>query len=190
MLEPDVHHTLSLATQIDEELHGRGCETLLIGALALAAHGYARNTEDVDLAVAVPPRQLASLAESLRKEGRHVELSEADGQDPLGGVITIEAAGSLPVQIVNFDNSPTGGFPALVRDSLQRATAPADGLCGRLPQPEDLILFKLYAGGPKSELDILELMARCRVDLTVLKERANGYRLERQLDLVLARIGG
>lgn len=188
MPDLDVQQTLSLAAQVDTELREQGCETLLIGAVALAAHGYARNTEDIDLAVAVPPRRLAVLAEILRTEGRRVELSEADGQDPLGGVITIDASGALPVQIVNFDNSPAGGFPALVRDSWTRGSPPPEGLCGRLPQPEDLILFKLYAGGPKSELDILELLTRCRVDLALVSERAHGYGLSRELAQLLERL--
>jgi hypothetical protein len=42
--------------------------------------------------------------------------------------------------------------------------------------------------GPKSELDILELLTRCRVDMEELRRRAGGYGLGRQLSQVLARV--
>lgn len=41
---------------------------MLIGALAMAVHNYPRQTEDLDLAIAVSPAQLAPIAEALRAE--------------------------------------------------------------------------------------------------------------------------
>jgi len=185
---PDV--VLQLARSIETELVALRITPLLIGAAALAAHGYPRQTEDIDFAVAIPPRDLEKLASTLAAPGRTLVFAEPDAQDPLGGVLTIAAEGSLPVQIVNFDNPPAGGFPALVRNALDRSLPPADdGPPGRLPSPEDLILFKVYAGGAKSELDILELLTRTRVDLALLRELAEGYGLNRQVDAVLARGG-
>ncbi len=181
--------TLELARQIECELELQGQPLLLIGALAMAAHGYPRSTEDIDFAVAISLRQLEVLWQELRSDGRRVSLSRADTDDPLGGVITIEAPNALPVQIVNFDNSPSGGFPALVIDALQRSSLSPEGLCGRLPTVEDLVLFKIYAGGPKSELDILELLTRCPVNLVQLRTLADGYLMRRDLDAVLGRVG-
>jgi len=154
----------------------------------MAALGYSRNTGDIDFALAISPAEFGALHLQLQAAGFNATLSPSDGDDPLGGVITIERAGSLTVQLVNFDNAPTGGFPALVRDSLERAKGRMAGVLGIVPEVEDLILFKLYAGGPKSTLDILELLTRVRVNLDILRERARGYRLSPQLAAVLQAI--
>jgi hypothetical protein len=178
---------LALATKIGEELAARGIEPLVIGAAALAVHGYPRFTEDLDFGVAIPPAQLRDLAAALSDPEREVSLVESDPSDPLGGVITITQENSLKVQVVNFDNSPAGGFPALVRGAQERASAVPD-VPGKVTSIEDLVLFKLYAGGPKSELDILELLTRVNVDLPTLKTLAKGYRMDRDLETLLARV--
>lgn len=179
---------LSLAMELASELSARGVEPLLIGAAALAVHGYPRFTEDLDFGVAVPPAELRELAGALSAPSREVSLNEPDANDPLGGVITVSRAGCLPVQIVNFDNSPAAGFPALVRGAEERAVAVAD-VPGKVVSPEDLVLFKLYAGGHKSHLDIVELFTRCPIDLNVLKDRAKSYGLGRDLDVLLKGVG-
>lgn len=180
--------SLQLAAEVSADCERLGCEVLLIGALALAVHGYPRGTEDVDFAVAVSPRELARLAHELGRPGLEVTLHESDAQDPLGGVITVRRAGALPVQLVNFDNSPAGGFPRLVHDALGRATKP-EGAIAKLVTAEDLVLFKLYAGGPKSALDILELLTRAPVDIGQLKELAADYGMSDELARVLALAG-
>jgi hypothetical protein len=178
---------LTLAREVEEHFRAANEPLLLIGATALAAHGYPRHTEDIDFAVAMPPRDLERLADTLRSSERTVAYSAPDPSDPLGGVVTVSARDCLPVQVVNFDNPPAGGFPALVRDSLERSSArDPQGTPGRLPTPEDLILFKVYAGGPKSELDILEFLTRCRVDLPALRKAARGYGISEALEQVLA----
>ncbi len=179
---------LTLATELANELSSQGIEPLLIGAAALAVHGYPRLTEDLDFGVAIPPGELRALANTLAALDRHVELSEPGANDPLGGVITITRAGCLPVQIVNCDKSPAAGFPALVRGAEERAVAVAD-VPGKVVSPEDLVLFKLYAGGHKSHLDIVELFTRCPIDLNVLRDRAKGYGLGRDLDVLLKGVG-
>lgn len=180
--------SLELAAEVSVECERLGCEVLLIGALALAAHGYPRGTEDVDFAIALPPRELANLARELAKPDLEVTLSESDADDPLGGVVTLRRAGALPVQLVNFDNSPAGGFPRLVHDALKRATKPEGG-AAKLVTAEDLILFKLYAGGPKSTLDIIELLTRAPVDVGKLQQLAEDYGLSSELSRVLALAG-
>lgn len=181
--------TLTVAEDVAAILRRRGVEPLLIGALALAVHHHPRHTEDLDLAVAVPPTDLAPLATELQSAGFEVDLSLPDAADPLGGVLTIRAPGSAPVQIVNFDNSPAGGFPRLVKDAAGRALD-VPGLPFRVVGLIDLILFKLYAGGPKSENDILELLTRNHVDLDQLRQTCATYRFGRQLERLLDRAGG
>jgi hypothetical protein len=45
--------TLAAAVRIAALLESMGVESAVIGAIALAVHGYARATEDVDLGIAV-----------------------------------------------------------------------------------------------------------------------------------------
>jgi hypothetical protein len=188
METPDA--SIDLARRTEAVLLQNHVRPLLIGATALAAHGYPRHTEDIDFAVAVSPRILQSLSDQLASGETTSTYALPDPQDPLGGVITVRCPGSLPVQIINFDNPPAGGFPALVRDALARSAPPAEGLPGRVPSAEDLVLFKLYAGGPKSELDILELLTRCPVDLEMLRRAAHSYRMSSQLEGVLSKVMG
>ncbi len=179
---------LSLATEVAAELQKQGIEPLLIGAAALAAHGFTRATLDLDFGIAIPPGRMRDLAHALEGPEREVTLGEPDGDDPLGRVITIVRSESTPVQVVNFDNSPAAGFPALIRGAEQRALAVAD-LPGKLVSVEDLVLFKLYAGGMKSEFDIVHLLTHRQVDLPALKALAKGYRLDQKLSTLLARVG-
>jgi hypothetical protein len=150
----------------------------------MAVHNYPRQTEDLDFAIALDPTRLRGVAEELGTTGWIVEVNLPDPQDPLGGVITVRAPDALPVQVVNFDNTPSGGFPALVHDATRSSIA-VPGLAFKVTNLADLILFKLYAGGPKSEQDILELLVRNPVDLDELRRRSEQYRLTPQLEKVL-----
>lgn len=177
--------TLETAERVAEILEGAGAPTVVIGALALAAHHYPRATADLDLAVAIPPPELRRLAERLRVEGWEVTLREPDVDDPLGGMIDLRAPGAMLVQIVNFDNAPTGGFPRLVREAIPRAL-PIAGTSLRVVDLMMLVAFKLYAGGPKSALDILGLLDANEVDLAELRRHCDSLRLGRALARVLS----
>lgn len=185
---PTLAATFELAREVAEILEREGLEPLLIGALALAVHHYPRQTEDLDLAIAVAPRELERLADVLRARGLEVELHLPDAADPLGGVLTCRRPGAFPVEIVNFDNAPAGGFPALVRDAAPRAELVGEELPLRVVSVVDLILFKLYAGGPKSRSDILELLVRNAVDWDALRARAESYRMGPSLEALLAEL--
>lgn len=177
-----------LAEEVCENCREQGVELLLIGAVALAAHGYPRDTEDIDFAIAVDPSRLPAIATHLEQLGVTAVASPPKPQDPLGGIVTVRRGDAAPIQIVNFDNSPTGGCPQLVKEALDRSTQPQGGVC-KLPTVEDVVLFNLYAGGAKSQVDILELLTRTRVDVDTLKERATEYRMSAQLDSLLSLAG-
>jgi hypothetical protein len=75
-----------------------------------------------------------------------VEVSLPDGNDPLGAVINVTrfgSEGSALVQVVNFDNSPGGGFPARIHDAPSSPFAFSGGQEGRLVSLEYLVLSKL-----------------------------------------------
>jgi len=155
--------TLEVATEVATEvaalLRNEGYPCAVIGAVALAVHGYPRATEDLDLATLVrTPRELTELARHLRERGFEVHVAMPDAEDPLGGVITVTTADSDPVQVVNYFNPWTGWAPCgkAALDAAVHEVLPG------LPVVDvpHLVALKLYAGGRKSALDVLELLGR------------------------------
>jgi len=151
--------TLALAAEVAAALQSRGVASAVIGAVALAVRGYPRATEDVDLATVTDPRTvLAELARELQARGYEAEVAMPDADDALGGVLTVRAADSDPVQVVNYFNPWTGWVPV---GKAAVETAEPDALPGlAVVDTPHLVALKLYAGGRKSELDVLELVDR------------------------------
>ncbi len=87
-------------------------------------------------------------------------MSEPDAADPLGGVLRVRAEIIDRIDIVNFCNPPIGGRPALAEMALRDALPSEPGSPLRVVTLPHLVLFKLYAGGPKSKNDVLELLSR------------------------------
>lgn len=182
--------TVLAAEKIAEFLARAGVESALIGAAALAAHRYPRSTDDLDLAIGVDPGRLDEIARDLRREGFTAEVSEPDANDPLGGVLRVSAEGIDRIEIVNFCNPPAGGFPALAEVALRDAAPYREGTSLRVVTLPHLILFKLYAGGPKSKNDVLELLSRNpEVDLNELREVSRRFRMDRRLEAWLRELG-
>jgi len=187
--ELDSEPTLEVAARVVAVLAAAHVDVALIGAGALAVHGYSRATEDLDLAVAVDPfSTLRALAATLTAEpGWRVELRLPDADDPLGGVITIDGAGFDSVQLVNFSN-PLGG--GLNPGAEAVATAHEGLLRGsslRVVTLPHLIALKLYAGGYKSRLDILELLDRNPgADRAAIEALARRFELRAEWDAVQA----
>jgi hypothetical protein len=149
-------------------------DAVVIGAVALAAYQYVRQTEDLDLGVNADLPALRTLAASLREAGYTVELREPDGADPLGGVIDVTGDFGL-LQIVNFGDR----FPAVIEDALRISTLVVrEGSMLKLVPIPQLIALKLYAGGYKSKADIVELLVRNPdLDLTEIRSVCQQYRL-------------
>ena len=121
----------------------------LVGAAALAARGVARSTSDIDLMTATPKVLDASMWESLTAAGATVDIRRGDSDDPLGGVIRITLPGERPVDVI------------LGKHGWQdRAVARAESVAGGPPVvlARDLVLLKLYAGGPQDIWDVRELL--------------------------------
>lgn len=151
--------TLEVAAEVAALLAERGARCAVIGAVALAVRGYPRATEDLDLATLLrTTRELDELGDALRARGYDAQLSRPDADDPLGGVLTILAEGADPVQVVNYFN-PWNGWSVVGKEALE--TAEPDALPPlAVVDVAHLVALKLYAGGRKSALDVLELLSR------------------------------
>lgn len=184
MVDPDA--MIRAAEEIADTLQARGVGAVVIGAVALAAHGYVRFTEDLDLGVNTDLDSLRSSAEALRAAGFDVELREPDGDDPLGGVVDVRGPFGL-VQIVNYG----GRFPAVIESGLAAADTVirAGSRLPIVPLPH-LVALKLYAGGTKSRADIVELLSRNpHADMTAIRDLCRSWRL-RGLDPLIDEAAG
>ena len=172
MTDPD--EVIRAAEEVTGILESRGVGALVIGAVALAAHGYVRFTEDLALGVNTDLGTLIQVADALQTAGFEVELREPDGQDPLGGVVDIRGPFGL-IQIVNYG----GRFPAVIDGGLAAAdTVIRSGSLLRIVPLPHLVALKLYAGGTKSRADIVELLARNRdADMAAIRDLCQNWRL-------------
>ena len=130
-----------------------GVRYALIGAGALAAHGIARSTFDLDLFTdAAAVLRVETWAALSAAGGVRVSVRTGDADDPLRGLVRIEADGERDVDVVV-------GRSAWQSEAVDRAQPLL--IAGiRLPvvTPADLVLFKLYAGGSQDCWDIEQLL--------------------------------
>ena len=177
----DSEAILRVAEEIVGLLHQHEIEAVVIGAVALAAYHYVRQTEDIDLGVNADLSSLRRAVDSLIDAGFAAELREPDADDPLGGVIDVSGSFGL-LQIINFG----GRFPAVIDDAVRFSNlAVREGSPLKLVPLPHLIALKLYAGGHKSKADIIELLAR-NPDLDLDETRAvcQRYRLNGLEELI------
>lgn len=130
-------------------LSGAGIAHALIGASALAARGVARSTYDIDLLTTNGRVMEPDLWQSLSSAGLRIDIRRGDADDPLGGVVRVETAGERPVDVIL-------GKLAWQQRAVERAELVAGGPPVVLAR--DLVLLKLYAGGPQDLWDVRELL--------------------------------
>ena len=130
-------------------LNDAGIAHALIGASALAARGVARSTYDIDLLTTVGQVLDPGLWQSLSSSGLRIDIRRGDADDPLGGVVRVETTHERPVDVIL-------GKLAWQQLAVDRAELVAGGPPVVLAR--DLVLLKLYAGGPQDLWDIQELL--------------------------------
>ena len=191
MIAPDPHsdRTLDVASRVALILEELGVPSALIGAAALAAHGYPRATADIDLAVAADP--FSTLREAQRRISTRLsvkaELITPDADDPLGGVLTVTGEDFDPVQVVNFHN-PLRPRQNPGPEAVETATGPGAiaGTTLRIVDLPHLVALKLFAGGYKSRLDVLALLERNPdTDLHEVQQVCARFGLDRELSALL-----
>ena len=123
----------------------------LIGALALAAHGVARATVDVDFMTAERRVLADDFWKGVREHGASVKVRAGDFEDPLAGVVSIDGDDAVDVVVAKYKWQ---------RDVIERAkSVEMNKWVVNVPSPADLILLKLYAGGYGDLQDIARLIS-------------------------------
>jgi len=116
----------------------------------MAAHGVARGTRDVDLLVVAPECLLPSTWETL---GVDVDIRRGAADDPLAGVVRFSAKDVTPLDLV------VGREPWQAALLARARAVVIEGVRVPVAAAADLILLKLYAGGPQDAWDIDQLLA-------------------------------
>jgi hypothetical protein len=130
-----------------EELRRGGVEWCLIGAAALATHGYARTTDDIDL-LTLDGRVLSADFWG----SSPVRIRRGDFDDPLVGSVVWPAEPQHDVVV---------GKGHAAREAL--STAPFNQRLGcRVATALALVLLKLEAGGAQDLYDVVALVERRR----------------------------
>lgn len=143
---------MNLLTITRDALDSHGVPFAVIGATALAAHGVTRTTGDLDLLVT--DRRCLETASwtSVEAAGATVEVRRADSDDPLAGVIRITRGDEVPVDVI----VGRGAWQSAI---LARAAhIPILDVDLPIVRAADLMLLKLFAGGPQDAWDIDQLL--------------------------------
>jgi hypothetical protein len=144
---------MNLLGAVLDYLNAHEIKAAAIGGVALAAHGIVRATLDADVLVTDPHVLHAEFWAGL--SGARAEARSGDVDDPLAGVVHL-VSGAEEVDVV------VGRYLWQTR-ALERAVILSVG--GRpLPTVDraDLVLLKLFAGGPQDLLDVQLLLAADR----------------------------
>ncbi|HVE82173.1 MAG TPA: hypothetical protein VND93_04975 [Myxococcales bacterium] len=172
--------TFALAGRVRAALEQRRVGSAVIGAMALAAHGYPRGTEDFDLATWTDPfTVLRAVAQELAAGGLEVELREPDADDPLGGVLDVRGPDADLVQVVNFRDR-------LAREAIQSAIS-LPGVPFPVVDLVHLVALKLDAGGPLDIADAIEVLKRnSPPPLDELRQVCSRHELSAKLERILS----
>ncbi len=138
--------------QLSARLDRDGISHAVIGAVALAVHGVLRASDDVDLLVMDRRCLEAPTWSDVENAGVGVDIRRGDSDDPLAGVTRLLPATGTRIDIVV-------GRSAWQQTILARAPR-VPLLGGHVPValPVDLVLLKLYAGGPQDAWDVQQML--------------------------------
>lgn len=169
-----------LASLRDFLLQNQQKKTALVGAIALAVHGYVRGTEDWDTGVSTfSPQELFEAIKAWLPDEYDLEYTLPDESDPLGGVATITGPDIEDVELVNFYNPHAPGRRTPGGTAIKEARY-NEQLGIDVVTPEYLFILKLYSGSLRDLGDAAELV-RClpedEFDWELVSELADTYGL-------------
>lgn len=143
---------MTLLKTVLDEAETRG-PVVLIGGLALAAHGVLRATRDADVLGTAPEFLRKETWASLEKQGVAVTVRRGDVEDPLLGVVRFHREPDPHVDlVVGRERWLDGVLSRRARMTLTGESIP-------VVSAADLVLLKLDAGGPIDLIDVRLLLA-------------------------------
>jgi len=165
--DPDLRR---IAAHLAEILGPDRC--VLVGALAVAVHGYPRATDDVDLLTSLDLREAQKLLSS-----RGIETVMKRGDVLEGDFSCLQGT----LEGVRFDI-----LPELVALQWDHALSLSlGGTALRIVDLDGLLRLKLRAGGPQDLMDVAHLILQHPDRIAAAREAARAYRLEDKLDVWL-----
>lgn len=144
---------MTLLAKVLARLDGAGIRCGLIGAEALALRGASRATLDRDLLTTERRALDAAIWMPLADAGAEVDIRPGDEDDPLAGVIRFRAVGERPVDLIVGRHS----WQSRILDRSEILDLGEARV--HVPRAADLVLLKLFAGGPQDAWDIAQLLA-------------------------------
>lgn len=165
---PDLEHVALLLADV------LGADGLLVGGLAVGAHGYVRATDDVDFVVKVP---LAEAHKRLRARGIDATLRRGDRSE--GDFDTVQGT----IDGVRFDVMPQL-VPIEWRHAIEVTLAGRRRL--RVVDLDGLVRLKLHAQGPRDLMDVAALVLAHPEMRERTREAARAYGALDRLDGWLA----
>jgi hypothetical protein len=150
----------------------------------MAVYGVSRATRDLDLLVMSAECLATPMWAALEHDGVGVRIQRGDADDPLAGAVRVTAAGDSPIDVVV-------GRAGWQDAAIGRATARMiEGVAVPVVTAIDLILLKLYAGGPQDAWDVEQLLSSGERSMLVAAVEAALPMLPEDSRRVWARIVG
>jgi predicted nucleotidyltransferase len=143
---------VSLLERVAGRLHERGTPFALIGAAAMAVHGVSRSTRDIDVLVVDTTCLDATYWDPLRGHDVDITIRRGDADDPFVGVVRLRDVHDAVIDVV------VGSLGWQRRTVAAATIAVFDGVRLSVVRRSDLVLMKLYAGGPQDAWDIEQLL--------------------------------
>ncbi len=151
---PEFRPTVLLKTLV-----AHGVDFVVIGAIALVAHGSARNTNDLDICYATDPANLEALGAALVELGAALRgVSEEVPFIPDARMLRQMSIVTLASDEGNIDLliGPAGSPPyEVLRSRAERVTF--DGVAVLVASLDDLETMKRAAGRTKDRVDLEEI---------------------------------
>ena len=144
---------MSLLDRVTAILDRADVPYAVIGAAAMAAHGVARSTHDIDLLALAASCLDRALWAPLADAGVDVSVTRGDAADPLAGVVRFGESAKRPVDLV------VGRHRWQARVLERARPTVVHGLRVPAAQARDLIALKLFAGGAQDAWDVAQLLA-------------------------------
>lgn len=161
-----------VAVRVARTLGERDC--ILVGGLAVGAHGYVRATTDVDFITRLP---LTEACARLKAHGFAAELRRGDVLE-----------GDFPCVKATVDGTRVDVMPPIVAIEWERAIELPIGRRVRLRVVDlaGLIRLKMRAGGPKDLMDVAALALQHPEHRDLARELATAYRAMDRLETWLS----